>query len=183
MNNTVNFIIAVIFKGWKALDAFISIVLSVIVLFLPPECSLEYKIFFIVIILISAFILKILRQSYTYYLEFLRPIKVIKKVEGDGLYKGVSVIVLENPGYLRDNTLLTLFSKSSGAKQPVCILRVIESIGCDFLITIQLSPTEKEYKIDKYFNEDSRLKSLYALPLINYNELYKSESLTGGQNE
>ncbi len=181
MNNTLNFIVAVIFKGWKSIATLITIILAAIVFFLPDTCSVEHKIFLFIIIFIIAFLFKVLRQSHVYYLGFLRPIRVIRKVEGDGLYDGCSIIVLENPGYLRDSALLTLFSKSSGAKQPICILRVIESVKHDSLVAIQLLPTEQDCNIDKYFEEDSRLKSLYALPQINYNEFYKSGSLTGGQ--
>ncbi len=183
MNNIFTFIIAFFFKGWSLAGGVLSFLLAAFAFLFPFTDNFLLRLAIILSILLLAFLIKVLRQSYEYYLSFLRPIKAKKQILGDGLYAGLNLIVLENPGYLRDNALLTLFSKSSAANQPICILKIIKAIRDENLLAIQLIPEAKQYSIDKYFNEDSRLEGLYAIPLINLDEFLKSECMIGGQDE
>jgi len=183
MNNTLNFISAFLFKGWRLADGVLSFLLAAGAYIFPYTNDLWIRIVIISFIFLAAFLIKISRQAYEYYVGFLRPLKAEKQITGDGLYVGHTLIVLENPGYLRDNTLLTLYSRSSAANQPVCILRIIKAVKGEKLLAIQLSPAPTQYDISKYFNEDARWEGLYAIPLINFDEFYNSESMIGGSNE
>jgi len=175
MRKISTFLKIVFLTDWHAFHVFISFLLPIIVFLFPSDVlqklSLKWKIMLMIFLATFGFILKILKQFYKYYLSYLSPIKVIRKVQGDGMYTGSSIIVLENPGYLRDNTMLTLISESSGACQPICILKIIKSQRDEDMLAIQIIPSEDKYPIDKYFDEESRRKSLYALPLLNMEDM------------
>ncbi len=171
-----NFIIEILFKYWNIVDGIIFFILTLILYLFPFTNDFTYRLILIACALFLIFVLKVIRQSYKYYLNFLSPIKVKRQVKGDGLYGGLLLIVLDNPGHLRDGIFLTLFSKSSGANQPICILRIIKAIKNEDLIAEQFAPAANTVSIQKYFNEDSRLSSLYAVPLINHEEFLKASN-------
>ncbi|MFC1565083.1 hypothetical protein ACFL6G_09115, partial [candidate division KSB1 bacterium] len=152
-------------------EGIIAILIGLIAFFLPQSVDYKSKILIICCGIIFVFIIKLIRQLYNLFSNMHSPLKVVRKVQGEGAYEGKSVIVLENNGNLRDGLLLTLFSESSGAKQPLCLLLIIKAMKNEDILTIQFLPDEFKFDIEKYFEEDSRKKSLYALPFINYDEI------------
>ena len=111
------------------------------------------------------FIIKLLRQASNYFESYLAPVKVIRKATGEGIYDGYSIVVLERAPYLQNNILLTLFCKSSGANQPICILRIV-SIHNGEAFAIVSIPNESDINLNQFFEEHARREGLFALPLV-----------------
>jgi hypothetical protein len=161
-----DFIRIILLKGWSAAFSGIVIFLSLVTYF-GTGLSTNKKIAALIFIVSNAVLIKVLKQFFGYFQGFRKPIKVKKMVQGDGIYKGINVIVLENDNLNRDGTLVTLYCKSSGAKQPICILELIDTSNDEDIVARAIYPPEKFLELDKYFNEESRKKSLFATPLIN----------------
>ena len=177
MNNIISFLNIVILQGWTTSGSLLSILIPLVIFVMPESYELKTRFLLAIASFGVLFLLKVIKQFYGYYQGFLKPIKVIRMVQGDGVYIGQSIIILENPGYLRDNTLLTLFSKSSGAHQPICILKIVKVIKNEDILTIQIVPKGDQKYLSKYFDEDSRKHSLYAVPLINDDEISVFEQM------
>lgn len=164
------YIIKILFEDWKAFEGIAGIAVSGTA-FLIPDISVISKFTVLLIGFLVIFILKLLKQFFKFFMNFHHPIKVVRKVQGDGLNLGMDLIVLEYQENLNVGLLMTLFCNSSGAEQPVCILEVISCESGEDITAKQIIPSPDIYPIDKYFEEESRRKSLYARTLINHNNI------------
>lgn len=182
MPNKVNYIIELFFGGWSTAYIITPFILGIVTFLVPIELNTNDKLYILIAILILTVAIKLIVQFYRFYMGYLHPIKVLRKVQGDGINENVGIIVLENPGYLRDNCLLTLYCRSSGAYQTICILKVLKSNIGEELEAIQLSPPEQKCNIDKYFNEHSRLTLLFATPFVNFEEFEKTQMMVSEDN-
>jgi len=162
------YFIKVLFKDWKAFEGIGGIIVSATA-FLIPETELTDKIKILIIGFVVIFFLKLAKQFYKYFMDFNHPIKVIRKVQGDGGYSKIDIIVMENQENIESGMLLTLFCNSSGAEQPVCILEVLSSERGKEIVAKQVIPSPEKYSINKYFEEEARRKSLYAKTIVNSN--------------
>lgn len=162
------YIIKILFKDWKAFEGISGILVSATA-FLIPDIKSPDKIEILIIGATVIFFVKVVKQFYKYFMNFYHPIKVVRKVQGDGGYSGIEIIVLHNQENVDIGMLLTLFCNSSGAEQPVCILEVLSCENGKEIIAKQVIPMTDKYSIDKYFEEDSRKKSLYAKTIVNSN--------------
>jgi hypothetical protein len=171
MNKRVGeYIIKILFQDWKALEGIGSILVSCIA-FLPSSELPTSKITVLIFGFGLIFILKIIKQFYKFYMNFHYPIKVLRKVQGDGGNLGYDIIVMENQENINVGLLVTLFCNSSGAEQPVCILEILSCDKGHDITAKQIIPSPDIYSINKYFEEESRRKSLYARTLISQNNI------------
>lgn len=166
---TIKFIKDIFFSYWEKFDLVIS-ALGFISLAVDGWSS-RRKIAFVILGLLLAFIIKLLRQSYNYFTNYSRPLKVIGSVKGEAAFSGLTLIRIESSTYLKANCLLTLYCKGTSVYQPICILEVIQYQQDEEAVAIQIIPPPEELKIDKYLNEESRLSSLYVKPLIINSEI------------
>lgn len=160
----------ILFEHWGKVDLILAL-LGFISLAFTEHLNWKYRVLFIVTGITLALFIKLIRQSYFYYQGMNRPLKVKGSTQGEGIYTGKVIIRIENNGQLRDNTLLTLSCKGSNANQTICILQVVKCTHNEDLLAIQLIPNSDNYDIKKYLNEESRLNSLFALPIINKSEM------------
>jgi hypothetical protein len=163
------FIKDIFFKYWDKFDLIISGLGFVSFAF--DNLTTKYKILFVAIGLTLAFIIKLIRQSYDYFQNYLRPLKVKGSVKGEAAYTGLTLIKIEPTDYLRQFNLLTLYCKGTDIFQPICILEIIRCELNEDIIAVQIIPSADDLKISKYLNEESRMNSLYVRPIISNNEI------------
>lgn len=163
------FIKDTLFKYWTKFDLVISGLGFISYAF--DNLTPKYKLLFVFIGLTLGVFIKLIRQSYTYYQNYLRPIKVKGSARGEAAYQGLILIRIEPTEYLRQNILLTLYCKGTEVFQPICVLEVIRCEQDEDIIAVQLSPGTNELDISKYLNEESRLNSLFVRPLISNSEI------------
>ncbi len=164
------FIKEILFEHWGKVDLILAL-LGFTSLAFSHQLNWKYKLLFVVAGLTFAILVKIIRQCHFYYQGMNRPLKVKGSTQGEGIYSKKTLIRIENNEQLRDNTLMTLSCKGSNANQTICVIQVVKSIRGEDLLAIQLTPEPEKYDISKYFNEESRLNSLFAIPIINKLEL------------
>lgn len=102
------FLIKLFFHDWKTLEGISGIIVGLIA-FLIPNLILEQKIKILIIGFFAIFLLKIIKQFFNYFLNYYHPIKVKRKVQGDGAFFGLDIIVLEFQENVSVGTLLTLY--------------------------------------------------------------------------
>ncbi len=110
------------------------------------------------ILFLISFISKIIGQYYGLFIKKDQKSIAIRIIQGDGLYKNKKIAVFENKLYVLKNDIVTLYCDSSGAPQPICLLRILD-ITETCIIADQYP--EEIVLIDKYFEEDSRRKATY----------------------
>lgn len=159
----------IVFKYWGKFDLIISGLGFISFAF--NDLATKYKLTFVGFGLVMGFIVKLIKQSYDYYQNFLRPLKVKGSVKGEAAYTGLTLIKIEPTEYLRLNNLLTLYCKGTDIFQPICILEIIRCELNEDIIAIQIIPSTDDLKINKYLNEESRMNSLYVRPIISNTEI------------
>jgi hypothetical protein len=108
-------------------------------------------------------------RSYQFYMTYARRIRVLRQVQGDGLRRGDRYIAIANPGFLRDNVLLSLYSPTSGADQCISILRVEKALPGEDVLARELN-FSGESDIAPHFDARNRTE-LYVNTLIHLNDL------------
>lgn len=94
-------------------------------------------------------------------------LEILRQKPGEGSYNGLSIYVLENPGTLRDNLIMSVYSTISGIPQPVGFLRIVNAQpGNDLLAVAYPIPESPAFQIDTYLNQSSNRYSLFASPLV-----------------
>lgn len=159
----------ILFNYWGKFDLIISALGFISFAF--DDLKAEYKILFVIIGIVIGFIIKLIRQSYDYFENYLRPLKVKGSVKGEAAYSNLTLIKIEPVDYLRPNNLLTLYCKGTDIFQPICILEIIRCEINEDIVAVQIIPSIDDLKINKYLNEESRMNSLYVKPLLNNNEI------------
>ena len=163
------FIRDILFKYWGKFDLIISALGFVSFAF--DDLSTKVKLTFVGFGFVMGFIVKLIKQSYDYYQNFLRPLKVKGSVQGEVAYLGLTLIKIEPTEYLRQNNLLTLYCRGTDIFQPICILEIIRCELNEDIIAVQIVPSKDELNINRYLNEESRMNSLYVRPLISNSEI------------
>lgn len=164
-----NFIKDMLFKYWNIFELIVALLgfASLAI----EELSSKYKILFIVAGVTFAFIIKLIIQSYDYYQNYNRPLKVKGSIKGEAAYKGFILIKIEPIDYIRQYNLLTLYCKGTSILQPICILEIIQCEKGEDIIAIQKIPSPEYLNITNYLNEESRSNSLYVKPFLSTNEI------------
>ena len=173
------FIKDIFFKYWDKFDIIISILGFISFAF--DTLTIEYKLLFVATGFTIAFIIKLIRQSYDYFQNYLRPLKVKGSVKGEAAYAGMTLIKIEQTEYLRNSNLLTLYCKGTDIYQPICILEIIRCELNEDIVAVQIIPSPKELNIIKYLNEESRMNSLYVKPILSNNEIDQIKIKLTGQ--
>lgn len=163
------FIKDILFNYWDKFDLIISGLGFISFAF--ENLTTEYKILFVATGLTLAFIIKLIRQSYDYFQNYIRPLKVKGSVKGEAAYLGLTLIKIEPADYLRQFNLLTLYCKGTDIFQPICVLEIIRFELNEDIIAVQIIPSPDDLKISKYLNEESRMNSLYVKPILSNNEI------------
>jgi hypothetical protein len=156
-----DFILSLVFRGWKNAFSIVSLfgILGFILApFMNTNWKMKYSIFISVGILFLSFLSKIIRQYYDFFVSKDVKPKAIRIIQGDGVYKGSNIIVFNNTSNVSKNEILTMYCESSGARQPICLLRVLD-VTENEIITDQY-PSDIE-SIDQYFSEESRKNATY----------------------
>lgn len=164
----------ILFKYWGKFDLIISGLGFISFAF--DDLGTKNKLIFVGLGLLIGFIVKLIKQSYDYYQNFLRPLKVKGAVKGEAAYAGLTLIKIEPTEYLRLNNLLTLYCKGTDIFQPICILEIIRCELNEDIIAVQIVPTTDDLKINKYLNEESRMNSLYVRPIISNTEVVQMKA-------
>lgn len=119
---------------------------------------------FTVFWLLLTALLRCVSFAYAQYNQSHMRIKADNLVAGEGLNKGVDLIVLEYREGFTVGQLITLYCSSSGADQPLFIAEIV-AIHNDRIHAINFAG-EKTSSYRKYFEEASRKEHLYAVPLV-----------------
>jgi hypothetical protein len=109
-------------------------------------------------------------RAYQFYMTYARRIKVIRQVKGEGARTGRSFIAIQNPGFLRDNLLLTLYSPASGADQSICVLQIDKALPGQDILVRPFPKTAENRDLSQYFDADNKTR-LYVNPLIHVDDL------------
>lgn len=166
-NDLTNFGLKLVFQKWGILPVSIAglgIGGSVVGHVGTQFWNIKYTIALIIAMILLSVIAKAISFAYQMYTQAFPRICARKLIEGDGLYKGNSIIVFDPDLSIRKGQLLTMICSSSGTAQPISIVEVINSEIEEIHPVIVGSITT--YSLKKYFEEESRLKALYATPQI-----------------
>lgn len=125
------------------------------------------KIMMWVSILLLTLLSSAIKHGYKLY-SGRQPLRIMRMVQGDGMYNGAVILVGENPGTLRDGAILTLQQGSDGTFMPVGHVLVVKCLSGEPIQAILLSPDASEVR--KYFEEASRAGTLFASTLVTSNE-------------
>jgi hypothetical protein len=94
-------------------------------LFIAPETEKAWKAAFVSIVVLSAFVLLFGLAAYRFYSQFSAKLRVIRQAKDARSTDSKDyIIVFENPGYIREGSIVSLVSPMSGADQEVALLRV-----------------------------------------------------------
>lgn len=174
------FIISLIFHGWKNGISLASL-LGIVGFFLAPAMNskweIKYSFYIMAIGIIISFIYKVIKQYYQLFIKEDTKSIAIRIIEGDGLYSGKKVIVFCNNSNVSKNQILTMYCESSGAPQPICMLRVLDVTEKE--IIADQYPVDIE-SIGKYFEEESRKKATYFSKNIDF--VFLENQVIGGSN-
>jgi hypothetical protein len=170
-NKFISFALTVLLKDWGifGIANIVTIVAFLIAPLINSSWTIEKNMFILLFILIFVFISKTIKQFYFHFNLGIQEINVVSMISGEGAYEGSRIISLQYYGFLQKNTLLTLYSKSSGIRQPLCLLKVVSSdINAQETLCIQFVPLPDNTDLSHYFNEEVRKKSLFASPVIDF---------------
>jgi hypothetical protein len=175
VNRSIEFTTEILFRHWKGLSLFTGLVGTAAVIFAKDISS--WSAFQTGLLILSVFVLsflvKVISQSHRYYLNFMRPIKVLKGVPGGAVHNNARIVVLEPAEFVEVGTILMMFSNSSGAEEFVCLLRVFSKDSRKQMQAFQWIPQESVHDIAGYFSTDANMSRLYATPLIT-NETFET---------
>lgn len=162
----VNFAAKLAFEGWGHATSFAGALAIPLAYFFAPSYweSWKFRLALFIVVGLLCLLAKTVRQSFDYFDSYYHPIRAVRIVPGEGLYAGKNLIVLEANPYIESQTLMTLYCASTGAQQPIGLLKVLSnSASGSEMTTVELAAIPD---INKYFNEKARHEKLYALPLV-----------------
>ncbi|MBM9578893.1 hypothetical protein JWG45_17240 [Leptospira sp. 201903070] len=133
---------------------------------------LERTLFFIIVLTLVNLLYRLILITYKFYrLSNEEGISVERLIQGEGIFKGNRLIQIQNPLSFSVDQIVTLFCRSSGAIQPISLLKIVDT-NASFALCIALGDSEMK-KIEKYFEEESRKKALFVSSKVT--EKYLSE--------
>ena len=165
------YIIEVLFRGWDKGTAIVDLVSTIGFLaapFINSSWPLSRSIGILLAIVVVSFIVKLIRQGNIYFQGLLRPIKALSLIQGDGIFAGHLLVILQNSSSVDTGQVLTLYCSSSGARQRVAMLEIVDKNEKELLC--RQFPSDVT-DVSKFFNEESRRKATFALPLLKANYL------------
>jgi len=122
------------------------------------------------ILFLIAIIVILTVRSYQFFQNFKRPIKLIRIVQGYDILGGRNIFVLENPGWIRENTLATLYSTSSGTVQPVGFIKITRCVPKEDLQAVTYPPGAPDPNLTFLGARDFRETAIFASPVIHTRE-------------
>ncbi len=115
-----------------------------------------------------------------YEINHKKYLKVKGRVPGYGLYEGANIIRIQSNPKIPKDSLLTLMTKGSGIANPICILKIIESVKGEEIQAIQVLPTAGDLDLSTYFIDSNKLNNLYVTVIIKETELEIIKSIING---
>ena len=106
-----------------------------------------------------------------YEIDHKKYLKVKGRVPGNGIYRGISIILIESNPKTPKDALLTLITKGNGSPNAICILKIIESSEGEEIQAIQLLPEEKNLDLQSYFADTNKFANLYTTVIVKDTEL------------
>jgi hypothetical protein len=163
----VPFLTVLLFGGWgivlgvvTALAIVVPIVFSELY---QPTMPLVERLRYIGVALFVLLFVKVLHQYWIAFASEDQRISVLSGRVAEEASPYEYVMELSVYPSAREEQLLTLFTESSGLPQPIGLLRVVDTRHAGKIIATPFTPVEF---ISKYFEEESRRKSLFALTTI-----------------
>lgn len=135
-------------------------------------------------ILVMLFLLAVFAvRSFQYYQAYRQPIPVIRQFKGTGLNAGRTLLSLENPGTVRENAILTLYSTSSGLPQSMGYIQIIRCVPGEDLQAVPYPNSIRSFNFGAGDDErEIRDAKMFATPLVHAIELDAViSSITGEQ--
>ena len=164
-----------IFEGQLNAVAALCTVAALLLVFLPVlnlDALLRALVFSVVAILVFTTILFYRARDLFGMLQISNgmvylKLNLLKQKGGEGSYLGVPIFVIENPGTLRDNLLMTVYATSSGIPQPIGFIQIVNAQDKDGLLAVAYpTPNNPAFTVDKYFNNEKNTYSLFVSPLV-----------------
>jgi hypothetical protein len=140
-----------------------------VTLFIDPNADKSWKVVWVVLIVLIYLVVVFAIAAYRFSRTYGTRIPVIKQAPSEGLTPGGSVVVAANPGYLSENTLLTLYSPKSGASQPLAILQVIKCSQGEHIQAVPFPIGTAMDDLKHYFEGDKT--TLYVVPVVSVVDL------------
>lgn len=158
-----DFTLRLIFRDWGFHSVFITglgIAAAIIAHQQTEWWTLIHTIILIFIMALFTIIRKCVVFAYELYKREFPRLQAKSFIKGDGLNSGSMIITLSYAEGFSKGQLLTLYCESSGAKQPILVIEIIEVNNSEIqAISITNSSVQN---IKKYFDEESRRKMLFA---------------------
>ncbi len=161
------FFLIIFFKGWKSV--FIADIVTIIGFIVTPMFNPEatnIALYIALGIIVFTFILKIIIQFYSYFSYYSETIMLKNIVQGAGLYNGNNIFCFDSSCYVQKNMLITLYTNSSGVRQPICVLQVIDVIYDTEFHAIQVSPTSQTLNVSSVYQHEVLNRKLFAIPHV-----------------
>jgi hypothetical protein len=167
------FLAASFTKSWIDGTSLGLAIIAILIALFGISADRGLKLCFCIIIALAWLALIFGLRAYQFFAIYARRIKVLAQVKGEGLYAGKVFVVTENPGYLRDNVLLTLWSPNSGSDQPLSVLRVDKCLPGSDIMAVECAAESAGTDLSSYFDAKNKT-SLYVTPLISIIDLTKT---------
>ena len=177
-----NFALTLVFRDWgiwTALIAALGIGGSIVGHVGPAKWPLSNTLFLICISILFVVSAKSISFAFKEFIKSSRRLKATKMLTGEGFNKGQIIFIFEYAEGFSVGQLITLCCASSGAIHPLIVLE-ISAIAENEIQAVCIS-TSQERSVRKYYEEESRLKMLYATSSIMTR--YIAASNIGGNNE
>lgn len=129
----------------------------------------KYNLVFIITgLLISAIIYLVFEL---YEADHKKYLKVKGRVQGEGIYVGISILKIESNPKVPKDTLLALITIGSGITSTICFLKIIESVQGEDIQAIQIIPEESQLDLQNYFADRNKFDNLRVSVIIKATEL------------
>lgn len=131
---------------------------------IPSTVDWRWKLVSVVFTVLLFLLLLFYYRALEFYNSYSRRIPVIRQVQSER-DPALTIVVIKNPGYLREGCLLTLRSSTSGAAQALAILEVTNATPGEEIQTVPFPRGSAIEDIGRL------ITGLYATPIIHLTEV------------
>jgi hypothetical protein len=168
------FLTAVFTSGTINAALNILVVIGVLIaLFIVPGSDMLLRILCCIVVVLSYFMILFGVKAFQFYQSFEKHIPVKRQLQAVGLSREGNIVVIENPCYLRDGVLLTLYSDASGTDQPLAILQVTKSILHEDVHASAFPLGTSLDDLSQYFDANNKT-TLYVSPLVHVLDIQRT---------
>ena len=150
----------------------LTVVGILLTLFVDPTADHAWKVAICAIIFLAFTSVLFAVRAAQFYRTYNRRIPIKRQIDAQGLTSTPTIVVIENPGYLRDNVLLTLFSPSSGTEQPMAVLQITKAVAGEDIHATAFPIGVQMKDLSEFFDAENKTQ-LYVTPLIHINDLQR----------